>query len=567
MNLRAFAALTAFAALLLSTPAEALSGPASYYRFDDASGTVAWDSAGSNHGVISGGAGWLRGPAGWSLAFDGADDAVTFPQTFPFNEPGDATLLLWVRWSDDHHSAIIWSRDGDGIPDANRFHLYSNCLDQPGVGLDYRQEDGTLHHLLCAPGLAAGTWHHLAITRRSLAGGGDVYSAYVNGVLATEGVDAAPVLPTYRGPWVAGTRHAPFMFAGAMDEVALYRSALPADEIAAKYLRSTQGMPYEPCTSWSLAGDFRMQPGQGNPGPDACGTPVWSYLYAPTPALDPSTYLRLDGFAQDWLGSGVSGWHALGQEPEFYCQGGPCLPIVAFNASGADIFTSPLYWWRAGTIVTHPGYTQPVVVAFRAPFTGKLAIEEATFTALDYKCSDGVDWVVQLGGATVASGMVEYWTNPVATYSGVVDVREGDVLHVAVGQRGDLYCDSTEVGLRVRQAEQSVAIDVKPGSTVNPIQLSSSGSVPVAVLGAADLDAATVAPASLVFAGAPVALLANGSAQAGLEDVNGDGRLDLVAHFPAAALELVVGDTAATLTGALRSGTLIRGQDAVRVQR
>lgn len=572
-GIRLTAAAAMIATLLVCTPAGAQASLVSYYRFDDASGTVAWDSAGTSSGTVSGGAAFVEGPVGWALSFDGVDDAVSFPQTFPFNEPGDATLLLWIGPTDDHHAAILWSRDGNGYPDANRFHLFSNCLgqypngvDQAGIGFDYREEDGNLHNLLCAPGFDAGTWNHLAITRRSQAGVGDVYTAYVNGVRAAEGIDAAPVLPTYRGTWVAGTRHDPFMFAGAMDELALCRRALTAAEVTARYQRSSSGLPYEGCNSWSLAGDFRLDPQQANPSPDACGTPVWSYLWAPANAFDPATYSLFDRYTAPWLGPGTGGWHTDGQLPEFYCFGGPCLPIVAFNGSGADIWTDPQYWWQAGTVVVHPGYTQPVVVDFQAPFTGKLAVDEAAFTTLDWKCSDGMDWAVQLRGETVASGTIEYWSQPTDTYAGVLDVRAGDLLHLVVGPRDHLYCDSTQLGLRLHKAEQVVAIDVKPGSAVNPIQLSAKGVVPVAVLGAADLDAATVDPASLVFAGAPVARLGSGGPQASLQDVDGDGQLDLVAKFPTTALMLEVGDAAATLAGALRDGTPIRGQDVVLVK-
>jgi hypothetical protein len=111
-----------------------------------------------------------------------------------------------------------------------------------------------------------------------------------------------------------------------------------------------------------------------------------------------------------------------------------------------------------------------------------------------------------------------------------------------------------------------VALDVRPGGTPNPIQLSARGVVPAAVLGSATFDAATVDPATLVLAGARVALLATGRPQASLQDVNADGILDLVAQFPIASMTgLVPGAGVATLTGALLDGTPIYGQDAVLV--
>lgn len=111
----------------------------------------------------------------------------------------------------------------------------------------------------------------------------------------------------------------------------------------------------------------------------------------------------------------------------------------------------------------------------------------------------------------------------------------------------------------------AVRVDVKPGDLIPTISLSSSGTTSVAVLGAADFDAATVAPATVYFAGAPVARRPDGSAQASLSDVNGDGRADMVLHFATASLALEVGALEATIAGATTDGRAFRGTDVVRV--
>jgi subtilisin family serine protease len=77
-----------------------------------------------------------------------------------------------------------------------------------------------------------------------------------------------------------------------------------------------------------------------------------------------------------------------------------------------------------------------------------------------------------------------------------------------------------------------IVIDILPGSTVNPINRGSQGSIPVAVLTTDDFD-----PATLVLAGVrlgdevgddtPIRRRPNGTFMAGWEDVNGDGRPDL----------------------------------------
>ncbi len=52
---------------------------------------------------------------------------------------------------------------------------------------------------------------------------------------------------------------------------------------------------------------------------------------------------------------------------------------------------------------------------------------------------------------------------------------------------------------------------------------------------------------------------------ASFEDVNGDGRLDLVIHVTTSAFQLTVSDTTATVKGKTLGGVTIKGTDTVRV--
>jgi parallel beta-helix repeat protein len=105
---------------------------------------------------------------------------------------------------------------------------------------------------------------------------------------------------------------------------------------------------------------------------------------------------------------------------------------------------------------------------------------------------------------------------------------------------------------------QIVAIDIKPGSDPNSINLGSKGVVPVAVLTTDDFDASTVDPGKVEFAGAsPVRWT--------MEDVDGDGDVDLLFHFKTQELQLDANSTEATLTGATTDGTPIEGTDTVKI--
>ena len=83
-----------------------------------------------------------------------------------------------------------------------------------------------------------------------------------------------------------------------------------------------------------------------------------------------------------------------------------------------------------------------------------------------------------------------------------------------------------------------IDIDIKPGDDSNHINLRSSGKTPIAILSTVAFDASAVNPTTVRVAGAPVSLRGNGSPASSLEDVNGDGLLDLVVHVNTQDLQL-----------------------------
>jgi hypothetical protein len=114
-----------------------------------------------------------------------------------------------------------------------------------------------------------------------------------------------------------------------------------------------------------------------------------------------------------------------------------------------------------------------------------------------------------------------------------------------------------------------VAVDIKPGSDPNTINLGHAGVVPVAILGSQDFDVLTVDPTTVCFGADPTDPSRSDCAESHDkghydEDVNDDGELDLLMHFDNRETWIALGDTEACLAGETLDGESFLGCDSVR---
>lgn len=161
---------------------------------------------------------------------------------------------------------------------------------------------------------------------------------------------------------------------------------------------------------------------------------------------------------------------------------------------------------------------------------------------------------------------------------------------------GDYYCTVTfwandypeegaEIGMQDIHVEVipiPVPLDIKPTSCPNPINVTAKGVLPVAILGAEDLDVSTIDPATIKLEGVPPLRWDWSDVATPFEPWTGkadcwmdctedgpDGYMDLTLKFKTQEIVAAVGEVAdgecsvLTLTGNFFDGRAIEGEDVV----
>lgn len=225
-----------------------------------------------------------------------------------------------------------------------------------------------------------------------------------------------------------------------------------------------------------------------------------------------------------------------------------------------------------------PGCSVTNVLEAFDPVSNTWASKAPMPTARNNLASGAIDGILYaVGGTNCVIGdfsmqTAEAYNPAMNTWSAVAAMPTGrgtlaagvvaQSLHAIGGSGPDNVARANEAFSR----ELTVLIDIKPGSHPNSINLGSSGVVPVAIFSTPSFDATQVDPESVTLAGAAVRLIGRGSKFAcGNEDVNGDGRLDVVCHVETAQFMIEEGATTAVLTGTTFAGQQIRGEDSIRV--
>lgn len=197
--------------------------------------------------------------------------------------------------------------------------------------------------------------------------------------------------------------------------------------------------------------------------------------------------------------------------------------------------------------------------------TNRLAVDDARFTV---KLLDHTGSTLYAGGSsgspsvtfTLDQGVQEQVTVDVVGSTGLMAFK---VSASGAGLTASLKRSVQVVGDRIE-----LDILIRPQEDPNPINPESYGVVPVAVLNTSDFDPRNLAVNSLRFGSPTSVSLSTGATPAHnghFEDVDADGDLDLVLHFPIRDTGYQSGDETGKLVGKTVDGRQVSGTDSVTI--
>ncbi len=212
--------------------------PFFYYRFSDASGSVAADDSGNaRNGQLQGAFGRIAGNclanSGPALTLDTATALVSTPTSV--NSPGDTTVEIWFRTTATTGGRLIGFGDSQsGTSTVFDRHIYMTNSGALIAGID----KGSPKTVTTPLSYNDGAWHQVVAVFPGATGTMKIYvdgqeKAFTNGVRSVTGT----------GWWRIGSdslegwpnRPTTDFFTGAVDNAAVYTTMLSPSQVAAHY--------------------------------------------------------------------------------------------------------------------------------------------------------------------------------------------------------------------------------------------------------------------------------------------------------------------------------------------
>ena len=209
----------------------------SWWKFDEASGTTALDSASNNVGTLVNSPARVTGRFGSALQFNGINQYVNVPGSATLNVSNRFSFAFWFRPSVNFNAA---TGRKDILKKFLGYWLLFNFPNNDGR-LTFVLNSGSPIVQTTTASWPSNQWQHIACTYD-----GATMRIFVNGVL--EGSQATSVNPAANGNplQIGGNTDQGFWFPGALDEVRLFGGTLTTNEVLALYNSITVTNPPTP---------------------------------------------------------------------------------------------------------------------------------------------------------------------------------------------------------------------------------------------------------------------------------------------------------------------------------
>ncbi len=557
-------------------------GMISYWTFDEGEGTIAFDSVDANNGALVNEPTWI--PSKFNDALDFTTANYVQVANSASLEPETITVEAWVK-SNEYPgntryivSKYLLIKHGC----CSSYALYTS-----GGGISFyitRNDDGFPY--VSTPvggnGIWDGEWHHVAGTFD-----GTKLELYIDGLSAGSTPFTAGILYSGIGTndlfFGSYTSPSSYSFIGGIDEVAIYNRALSAGEIQQHYQDGSYEVecvtPPLGMVSWwpgdETTGEGTEDIVNTNHGTLIGGATFASGKVGQAFSLDGSGYvlipddpsLKPDEFTLDaWV------------KPDTLRAGG-WDSVISHGASGSGPLGTWLDSYWLGFFDGKPRFhTAHQVPSGDHPISGPdpVTLNEWHHIAGSF---DGTTKKLYLDGNLVASTVI---ASPIVYEEVSVLIGEDTNGNVPAGLKFRGLIDEVEIfnhALSLTEIQAiyyagsagkckvlTVNIDIKPGSDLNSINLSSAGVITVAILSSDTFDATTVDPETVRLAGAGVKMAGkSGKYLSHEEDVNYDGLLDLVCKVYTAQFIIEEGVSVAVLEAETYDGQSIHGVDDIRI--
>jgi hypothetical protein len=232
------------------------SGVIAWWPFDEISGTIVADIAGTKPAVHFGSPVRLPGKVGGSLRFNGSTDFVAAADSdlWAFGT-GNFTIEFWANFDVPGHGDIVHAGDifignDNGPGNINKwFFALGGGVLHFTVWNDQSPPPNT--YLVRAPfSPVVGQWYHLAVTKT-----GQLFTIYVNGIAIGSEISPSPI-SNPSAPLTIGQAESLGFMNGRLDEMTVYNRALSQQELRNIVAAQGAGKCNEtaPTTVWPSSG-------------------------------------------------------------------------------------------------------------------------------------------------------------------------------------------------------------------------------------------------------------------------------------------------------------------------